>query len=164
RSSDASPLRKNTSWMRWQYICCLLQLPVFVPAGIVYLTNSQAYHVTTGILPATAILLSTLTLFAAPRILYSPNFIMPRRRDALNLDNPFIQQLSSQLEKIMRDERPFLDPDYTLNDLAGATGIPSHKLSSYINQFTGRNFSDYVNQWRIAYCLELMQQKKALKS
>ena len=53
----------------------------------------------------------------------------------------------------MLEKKPFLDPNYTLKDLADATNVPMYKLSAYLNQTTGTNFSDYLNQWRIRFCL-----------
>jgi YesN/AraC family two-component response regulator len=39
-------------------------------------------------------------------------------------------------------------------------GVPLYKLSAYINQTIGTNFSEYLNQWRIQYCLDMIHEKK----
>jgi AraC-like DNA-binding protein len=55
-----------------------------------------------------------------------------------------------RLLQIMQDERPFLDPDLTLDGLAVKVGVPSHQLRVIINRGMGqRNFSTYIAKARI---------------
>ena len=46
-------------------------------------------------------------------------------------------------------ERPFLNSEFTLQDLSLGLGIPAHKLSRAINRETGSNFFQLVNRYRI---------------
>jgi AraC-like DNA-binding protein len=106
-----------------------------------------------------------IPLFLNPRILYGLKEVdspPPSRAKPLLLDNEFVQYLTIALEKVMREEKPFLHADYTLKKLADAVGVPLYKLSAYINQVTGTNFSEYLNQWRIRYCLDLIEEKKII--
>lgn len=58
-------------------------------------------------------------------------------------------ELTAKLERVMQEQRPFLDPKLTLPDLAGITGIPTHSLSRIINERFGRNFFEFVNSYRV---------------
>jgi AraC-like DNA-binding protein len=49
----------------------------------------------------------------------------------------------------MTDEKPFTEPELSLNDLAGRLSISPNQLSQVINEQFGKNFWDYVNQHRI---------------
>ncbi|PYQ29899.1 MAG: hypothetical protein DMF56_09235 [Acidobacteria bacterium] len=56
--------------------------------------------------------------------------------------------LRKLLEHIER-EKPYLDPELSLDALAQQLAIPSKHLSQIINQQLGRNFNDWINTWRI---------------
>ena len=49
----------------------------------------------------------------------------------------------------MDSQKPYLDPDLTLNSLANLLDIPPHHLSQIINQFEEQNFNDFVNKYRV---------------
>jgi AraC-like DNA-binding protein len=53
------------------------------------------------------------------------------------------------LEKYMRDEKPYLDPQLTLPKLADDLNIPSNYLSQIINENLKQNFFDYINKFRV---------------
>ncbi len=63
----------------------------------------------------------------------------------------------SSLESLMRDERPYLDPNLKLQDLADRLNIAMRHLSQVINQRLGMNFFDYVNAYRVNCVKELME-------
>jgi AraC-like DNA-binding protein len=159
-------LRKNLTGMRWLYIYNILQLPIFLPSLIVILMNGRSFVFATSIPAAAGGLLSAVTLFLYPRILY--NFqeapILPPKPVKIKqaFDSETIIQLKYSLEKVMRGDRRFLDPDFTLKELADILVISPHRLSAFINQVAGKNFSDYLNYWRIQHCLELIREQKTL--
>lgn len=53
------------------------------------------------------------------------------------------------LSQFMSDEEPFLDPKLSLHSLAQLTKIPSNKLSQIINKHAGKNFYEYINDYRV---------------
>jgi ligand-binding sensor domain-containing protein/AraC-like DNA-binding protein len=54
-----------------------------------------------------------------------------------------------QLQKIMEEEKPFLDPELSLQKLAERIGITREDLSHVINEQLGRNFKNFINEYRI---------------
>lgn len=54
-----------------------------------------------------------------------------------------------QLEVLMQDAKPYLNPGLSLSELARQVGLPSHQLSKVINDGFQKNFFDYVNGYRI---------------
>lgn len=48
----------------------------------------------------------------------------------------------------MRAHKPYLEPELTLYRLANQLSLPAYQLSQYINQYSGSNFFDFVNQYR----------------
>ena len=57
--------------------------------------------------------------------------------------------LSGRLEKLMRSEKPFLDPNLTLRKLAGLLEIPPNKLSQLLNENFRQNYAEFVNRHRL---------------
>lgn len=66
-----------------------------------------------------------------------------------NLNDDESLQIHKQLLKILESERPFLNPELTLAELAKL--IPTHpnKLSEVINKYEQKNFYDLINELRI---------------
>jgi YesN/AraC family two-component response regulator len=65
--------------------------------------------------------------------------------------------LRNRLNTYMLQQKPFLKEHYTLKDLSDEMGIPLHQLSAFLNKQVGMNFNDYLNQFRIRYCEELIK-------
>lgn len=53
------------------------------------------------------------------------------------------------LVRYMEDEKPYLEFDLNLPGLAQQLGFRPHYLSQLINQETGKNFFDFINQYRV---------------
>jgi AraC-like DNA-binding protein len=49
----------------------------------------------------------------------------------------------------MEEEKPYLNPNLTLNDLSNKLGISNHNLSEILNTHLKQNFFDFVNQYRV---------------
>ncbi|MCE4566204.1 helix-turn-helix transcriptional regulator [Maribellus sp. CM-23] len=59
------------------------------------------------------------------------------------------EQYARRLKHFMASEKPHLDPNLSLPELAGKLEIPSHQLSRVINEQFGINFFEFINQYRI---------------
>jgi AraC-like DNA-binding protein len=57
--------------------------------------------------------------------------------------------LRESLDGVMARERPWLDSELNLQDLAERAGMSRHTLTEVLNRACGMNFYDYVNGWRI---------------
>ena len=58
-------------------------------------------------------------------------------------------QYAERLKNFMDVERPYLNPDLNLPQLAKDLDIPSHQLSQVINKNIGLNFFDFINSYRV---------------
>jgi len=59
-------------------------------------------------------------------------------------------------EKLMEQEKPYLNGSLRLADLAARIDISSHNLSQVLNQELGASFFDIVNSYRVAEAKRLM--------
>ncbi|MGA2142345.1 MAG: AraC family transcriptional regulator, partial [Brevinematales bacterium] len=69
------------------------------------------------------------------------------------------QDLLNDLEKIeniMDKEKPYLDPEFTLQDLADMADIPRNRLSWILNKQKKQSFYDFLNLYRINEAKRLM--------
>ncbi len=67
-----------------------------------------------------------------------------------------IENIKDHLFRFMESNKPFLKFGYGIRDLANDIQIPSYQLSAYLNREVGMNFNDFLNQFRVRYCEDLM--------
>lgn len=63
----------------------------------------------------------------------------------------------------METEKPFLEESFSLRDLALAVFSNKLYLSRAINAYSGRNFRQFVNYYRVQYSIELMKKDRKLR-
>lgn len=78
------------------------------------------------------------------------------------LDGVNVQELEANLERLMREERIFLQEELAIADLARFLGVTVHQLSEFFNDRLGVNFANYVNRHRIEAAQELLRDRKEL--
>lgn len=62
------------------------------------------------------------------------------------------------LESHVTAHQPFLKVGYKISDLSKELDIPTYILSAFINQAFGKNFNEWVNEYRVNYLKGLLQQ------
>ena len=63
----------------------------------------------------------------------------------------------------MTEKKPYLVTSFNEGDLASALFTNKVYLSRTINHYSGRNFRQYVNYYRVMYATELMKKDRHLK-
>lgn len=71
----------------------------------------------------------------------------------LSLDENQYQQICDYIEV----NSCYLDPGLSINELALQLKIPTRELSRYVNHFSGRNFSDFINHYRVQHACEQLR-------
>lgn len=83
------------------------------------------------------------------------HFSAPQSKDREKTGSAYgdtmLNQVLQLLEKLMLEQKPFTDPDLTVNKLAGLLDVKPKALSQAINTKLGANFAEYINSKRIAY-------------
>lgn len=74
----------------------------------------------------------------------------------LKEQHDFSPEVIDRLERLMRAERLFLNPDLTLAEVAEKLGLSRHKLSALLSQGLGKSFYDFVNEYRVREAKTLM--------
>ena len=81
------------------------------------------------------------------------------RKGAISSD----QFLYDRCCRYMTEFRPYLVSSFSLQDLANAVYTNKFYLSKTINRFSGKNFRQYVNYYRIMYAMDLFKENKSLR-
>ena len=77
------------------------------------------------------------------------------KNSGLTLD--MSQRVKSQLKEIMETKKPYLDHTLNLQGLANILNIDRYSLSQVINQEFGKNFYEFVNDYRINESIHLIE-------
>jgi AraC-like DNA-binding protein len=75
-----------------------------------------------------------------------------------SLTEPVASSIHERLKKLMQEEKPFKNPDLTLNELAGSLEVHPNHLSQVINSKEKRNFYDLINERRVDEFISLISQ------
>ena len=70
-------------------------------------------------------------------------------------------ELKQKLVDLMDREQPYLKSDLRLDELANMLGIPRHHTSQVINEHFDQNFNDFVNNYRIRFAIQLLEQENS---
>ncbi|WGO99535.1 helix-turn-helix domain-containing protein [Saccharophagus degradans] len=57
--------------------------------------------------------------------------------------------VAAKISDAMATDKPFMEPDITLDNLAASLGYPPKDLSMVINRHFGVNFYEFINQYRV---------------
>jgi len=76
------------------------------------------------------------------------NFSKKKYKKSL-LNRKLIERYKHQLEELMSEEKPYLNPELTLRLLAEKMKIPPNQLSQLLNEGFDKNFSEFVNSYRL---------------
>ena len=88
-----------------------------------------------------------------------PGFLSDSKGETAAID----QYLYDRCCRYMMERRPFLVPFFNLQDLSGALYTNKAYLSKTINRYSGKNFRQYVNYYRIMYAMELYRNNMGLR-
>jgi len=64
--------------------------------------------------------------------------------------NGDVSLILNRVENLMIDQKIFKDPHLNLTELAKVVGVSGHQLSAILNDHAGKNFTTFVNEYRIS--------------
>ncbi len=67
---------------------------------------------------------------------------------------------TERLLQFMEERRPYLDPLINLSTLAGGIGLSSHEISYVLNAGIGKNFYQFINEYRIEEAKALLKRQR----
>jgi AraC-like DNA-binding protein len=155
-------------WFIWIKIFLFLELLVFFPFLLLFwavdpIMNFFLVHFTIVILT----FVTGFSLVFFPKILYGldkqlfeEQKIKIKLEKTEHLSEQKIREIESKLDLVLKKDKKFLRPGYSIHSLAADTDIPGYILTQYINQYLKSNFSDLINQKRIEESCKLIESGK----
>ncbi len=128
-----------------------------------YLSNSSYTEYILNINILISICVLAITVFFVLKALYQPTLfkgvninlepikssIEKNEKKTIIQTNGLENEHLGKLTSFMKEERPYLDFELTLQKLAIQTDIPEKELSLLINHYLGKHFFDFINEYRI---------------
>ena len=91
---------------------------------------------------------------------FSPTTIgIPEDHDSLREDS-ISEEQKAIVRALMEEQKAYLDPELNLSDLARIANMSRGQLSEIINRGFGKNFNDFVNEYRVAAFKEMLEEEK----
>jgi AraC-like DNA-binding protein len=70
------------------------------------------------------------------------------------------QNIMDRLLAIMNNSKPYLNRDLTIYQLSEMTGISRHYITQVLNEYYGKNFFSFINEYRIKEAAERMAARR----
>ena len=77
--------------------------------------------------------------------------------------NDIYKEIYTRLVAFFEEEKPYLNSELTINDIVKVTFTNKLYISRAISQFTGKNFCQFVNYYRVNYSIQLFRDNPDLK-
>jgi AraC-like DNA-binding protein len=82
--------------------------------------------------------------------------------DAQKLPDELLDDLMEQIEAYMTEKKPFLMAGLTVKDLGNQLSLNPRYISQAINAKAGKNFSEYVNVYKVKHACQLLSSRELL--
>lgn len=82
------------------------------------------------------------------------------RKIKSKLDPGFQEKIINEMKKMIQEEKLYLNPNLKIKNFAKRLHIPERELSIIINENIGKNFSNFINQFRIEEACNLLSDKE----
>jgi AraC-like DNA-binding protein len=145
----------------------LLSLSLSKQTVTATMVNSQFTHFFSGI----AYFCMSFMLLLFPRILYGmpiymaePTKLSQPPKETVEVpvsqDDPFFE-LVDKINAYLQKEEPYLNPEFTINELAASLRVPVHHVSYCLNTLMNVKFTSLRTQLRIQYAAKLLDSGQA---
>ncbi|GAB3331604.1 hypothetical protein GCM10027299_37410 [Larkinella ripae] len=135
---------------------------IFVGNGVIFLfyftslINAPFASYISGAIAFTLILYLMATLFFYRKNTDELFLLLPVKPVAKKVNESDAGIWLTKLERVMTEKGVYKNPDLKLHDLSREIQISGHQLSALLNEHLGKNFTTYVNEFRIAEACKLM--------
>lgn len=173
--------RSNEVWNNVEdYSHLMMELLFFLLTFLVFMASTLEGTLSIIVLFVLIILLSVLYWIMFRRKSASKSYFIGKKKEKLiksiansNLRDPQDFEESENNRRMnmlykkaldnMSEKKPYLDDTFNLEDFARTLYTNKVYLSRTINAFSGRNFRQFTNYFRVRYSIELMKKDPLLK-
>lgn len=180
--ADIRSNKKILEWLIIGHSMLVITMVAYQLFLVQFLLNPLYFDSQDGILMsigATGILLFNISIFFYPEILYGMK--LPERIDKISVEPEKVpvtvqnkvdlssrkemvdlEKLASIAQKIeahFAENKPYLDPGFSMQDLEAHLGIPQNELKSCFHNYLKIRFIDYRMKYRVAHAKDLISDR-----
>lgn len=86
-----------------------------------------------------------------------------RRKSEADEEKERMQGIYDRIVRLMLEKKPFLKEDFDMDDLSRYMFCNKLYLSKTINMFSGKNFRQFINYYRICHAMEILKREPRKK-
>ena len=167
----------------WTYLCQgveMVYLISYLALNLILLHICLMTSRTAGLHVDVVMIFLAMEFFALGlRILFESAFVIFRRHEDIIVESMNLSQVETSASKSKVNElykeiyerillyfemqKPFLNHELTINDLVSVVYSNKLYISKSISMYTGRNFCQFVNCYRVRYSMDLFREQPNLK-
>jgi len=158
KQQSADTMVVSIEWLRTLIRILIIFLAVdFIIGSTMMLTKVENDNYSYG----SVILIASFIYFIAYNLILNPDRIFStinqsspiqpdeNKYQSSTLEEKEIENIGMNLSSVMEKEKPFLNEELRLPDLADIIDVSPHQLSQVINQSFNQNFYNFINQHRV---------------
>lgn len=138
---------KESDLFKWHKLLSLTFLPVAIAHALYYVMIFFFSYVRVFDYMISVCMTAMIYIIGYSSIRF--NSIVLKKQSAQLLTRAAIAYYRDRIIKIMEEEKPFLEGSLKIADLANLLDINTHALSQLINESFGKNYSEFINDYRI---------------
>lgn len=124
--------------------------------------NDTGDHIFAAYL-AVSIYITSFRVMRSSGFFKPPTLTEPERYKNSQIDAAMQSMLLEKLGKLMREEKPFLRPEFSLPELSERLGTTVHVLSQVINAGLGKSFFEMTAEYRVEEAKTLLTTQRNIK-
>ena len=155
--------RKATGWLKVFFILQIIVLVlVLVFLYILFISNSYKRDMDyLFVIPITLLIYGfSYRAMNSTGLLFLPISDEPKKKYRKSTLSPALAKAKiGELVAYVEEQKPYLDPDLRLAQLASQTEISPHHLSQLINEHLETSFYDFINAYRVKEAKKLIEKQ-----
>ena len=159
KKSESYSSLGHIGWLRT--LLLMMIVPVlhdFISFIYQYITNTKVIELNYSVMTFYTILIHSLAylVIRQPNKIFAALVTLGDKYKTSTLGESERKVHLENLHTLMREEKPFLDPDLKLLNLANMLSISPHHLSQILNQDVGLSFYEFINRHRLKEVKKLL--------
>jgi AraC-like DNA-binding protein len=153
RKQQVNLLTTNNTSLKWLLLITLYLTIVFIVFGLISFTDTRDLG-DIYIATAMSVVLYCMSFYVVVKsqVLNHKEISQPeakKKYEKSALPANAADEMMEKLKQYMNTQKPFLNSELGLAELAAALSMSTHHLSQLINEGLNQNFFDFVNSYRI---------------
>jgi AraC-like DNA-binding protein len=146
---------KLRTFEKWILTICIAVLVFFISYVSAYL-NLSHWNYINGPLAFSLILYGVVFILLYRKKTNDLSSFSAQKYADKKLNDEDAKMIIEKLKKVMTEKELFKNPILKVNDLAGELKVPGHRLSQVLNDNIQKNFTLFVNEYRISEACKML--------